>query len=87
MNLYVYYTVQPDQVAACRAAVRAIQSRLNQPASLLCREDDPATWMEIYEDVGPEFAERLEAEAQQQGFAAFLAPHSRRHLERFVPCA
>ncbi|MBL8447285.1 MAG: DUF4936 family protein [Zoogloeaceae bacterium] len=86
MNLYVYYAVQPGQEVPCRAAIQAIQDRLGQPASLLRRQEDSATWMEVYENVGPEFAARLEAEAQRAGFEAYLAPQSRRHVECFVPC-
>jgi hypothetical protein len=86
VNLYVYYRVRADQAAACRAAVAALQAQLGVAPRLLRRADDPATWMEIYEDVDEAFAARLEEAAVRLGLPACLAD-GRRHLERFVPCA
>lgn len=86
MNLYVYYRVQAEQQAACKAAVTALQQELGVAQRLFRRAEDPTTWMEVYEDVDPGFARRLEAAAQRLGIPACLAPDSRRHLESFVPC-
>lgn len=87
MNLYVYYRVRPGQEAACAAAVSSLQAELGMPRRLLRRADDPATWMEIYEDVAPDFPPRLEAASQARDFAAYLAGDGCRHVERFVECA
>ena len=87
MNLYVYYRVQPGKEVSCRAAVAAMRAELGVPRRLLRRADDPATWMEIYEDVDEAFVARLEDAATRHGIPGFLVPESRRHLERFVECA
>jgi uncharacterized protein DUF4936 len=85
--LYVYYRVQAGKEVSCRAAVAAMRAELGVPRRLLRRADDPATWMEIYEDVDEIFVTRLEEAAVRHGIPGFLAPDSRRHLERFVECA
>lgn len=87
MNLYVYYRVKPGQEESCRAAVGAMQAALGVPHRLLRRAEDASTWMEIYENVPPGFANRLEAAAAEQGFDAWLAGDGRRHTEGFVECA
>lgn len=86
MNLYVYYRVKPGTETQCRAAVAAVQTELGMPHRLLRRADDPATWMEIYEDVDASFATRLEAAASRLGLTEILGAGAR-HLERFVACA
>ena len=63
-----------------------MQAELAVPGRLMQRAEDPATWLEIYEDVDPDFVARLETAAARHGLAGLIAPDGR-HLERFVPCA
>jgi len=89
-NYYIYYRVAPSDAARARALVDAVQSALGQVTGiqgrLLHRDDDPSTWMEIYEVVAD--PQRFEAELErllaQHGFDACLAGDSRRHTERFT---
>ena len=85
MHLYVYYDVPPEQAGAVLARVRAMQAELVGPPGRLFRRDpvaaDRATWMEIYEDVAPDFEGRLAACADRHGLIALTGP---RHVERFV---
>jgi len=90
LNYYIYYRVTPSAEARARATIDAVQSALRRDTgiqgSLLRRDDDPSTWMEIYEDV----AEPLRFEAElgrllaQHGFDGCMASDSSRHIERFT---
>lgn len=56
------------------------------------RQDDPDTWMEVYEAVGDAdaFCATLAAISAAEGLDALIDRHGTRHLERFVelpPCA
>ena len=90
MNYYIYYRVAPSDAARARAVVEKVQSALGQETgikgSLLRSDDDPSTWMEIYEGVSDRhrFEAALERLLALQGFDACLAPGSRRHNERFT---
>ncbi|MGP1678322.1 MAG: DUF4936 family protein [Burkholderiales bacterium] len=90
LNYYIYYRVAPAEAARVRAVVAKVQSALRQDAgiqgSLLRRDDDPSTWMEIYEAVAdpPRFEAALERLLVQHGFDACMASDSRRHTERFI---
>jgi len=90
VNYYIYYRVAQSEAARARAVVDAVQSALRQEAgirgSLLRRDDDPSTWMEIYPGVADptRFEAALDLLLAQHGFNAFLAPDSRRHMERFI---
>ncbi len=90
LNYYIYYRVAPSEAARVRAVVDALQSALRQETGidgrLLRRDDDPTTWMEIYEGVAdaPRFEAALERLLAQHGFGACMAADSRRHTERFV---
>jgi quinol monooxygenase YgiN len=82
MNYYVYYKVKPEQAQEVRRAVqgifRAIEKHCGVRGRLMRRRDDPATYMEIYEEVADESA--FEALLEREGAALGL----QRHLERFV---
>jgi len=88
-NYYIYYRVAPPAAARVRAAVDAVQSALREETGvqgrLMRRDDDPTTWMEIYEAVPDpvRFEAALARLLAQHGFDACIAPDSR-HTERFV---
>jgi hypothetical protein len=90
LNYYIYYRVAPSETARVRAVVDAVQSALRQDTGvqgrLLRRDDDPSTWMEIYEAVAdpPRFEAALERLLAQRGFDGCMASDSRRHTERFT---
>lgn len=90
LNYYIYYRVAPAQAARVRAVVDTVQSALAQDTGirgrLLRRDEDPTTWMEIYEAVTEpqRFEAALARLLAQHGFDACMAPDSRRHSERFV---
>ena len=90
LNYYIYYRVAPAEAARVRAVVDAVQSALAQDTGiqgkLLRRDDDPTTWMEIYEAVAdpPRFEAALDRLFAQHGFDGCMAADSRRHTERFI---
>lgn len=84
IELYVYYKVHADQLAAAQAAFE--QAREGRPVRLLQRQDhDPvfSTWMEIY---GPGLPDAVAAE---QTIAAALRDFAQgpRHREAFTAVA
>ncbi len=90
LNYYIYYRVAPADAARARAVIEAAQSALRQDTGiqgkLLRRDDDPTTWMEIYEAVADRirFEAALERLLAQYNFDACLAADARRHTERFI---
>lgn len=90
LNYYIYYRVAPSETARARAVVGAVQSALHQDTGihgrLLRRDDDPSTWMEIYEGVADplRFEAALERLLAQHGFDGCMALDSHRHTERFT---
>lgn len=90
LNYYVYYRVAPSDAARTRAVVDAVQSALHQHTGfqgrLLRRDDDPTTWMEIYEGVADplRFEAVLDRLLAQHHFDGCMASDSRRHTERFT---
>ena len=54
-SYFIYYRVAPQSAAAVLAAVQDLQRTLLAKAGvsgrLLCRQDEPQTWMEVYEHV------------------------------------
>jgi uncharacterized protein DUF4936 len=90
LNYYIYYRVAPSEAARARAVVDAVQSALRQDTGihgrLLRSDDDPSTWMEIYEAIAdrPRFEAALERLLAQHGFDGCIASDSRRHIERFT---
>lgn len=90
LNYYIYYRVDPSEAARVRAVVDSIQSALALETgirgSLLRCDDDPSTWMEIYEAVAdpPRFENALNGLLAKHRFDGCLASDSSRHTERFV---
>jgi hypothetical protein len=90
MNYYIYYRVAPSEATRARAVVDAVQSALGKETGihgkLLRSDDDPSTWMEIYEAVADplRFDAALERLLAQHGFDGCMASDSRRHTERFT---
>lgn len=90
LNYYIYYRIAPSEAARVRAVVDAVQSALRQDTgiqgSLLRRDEDPSTWMEIYEAVADPlpFEAALERLLAQHGFDRCMASDARRHTERFT---
>ncbi len=82
MHLYVYYDVPDASASAVRERLSALQAELGVVHPRLRRRADRGTtWMEVYEDVAPDFEERLAAAVARHGLAALTGP---RHVERFV---
>lgn len=87
-SLYVYYRVA--QLAEARAAVREIQTRLAAETGirgrLLQKQDEPALWMEIYEQVADVagFEAVLARLLDEKQFESLLQPGTRRTVERFA---
>lgn len=83
-SYYVYYRVDADRVAALREQVDALFRQIETATGVrgrwMRRRDEPATYMEVYEDVREErtFEELLESEGSKLGL--------QRHVERFT-CA
>ena len=88
---YIYYRILADRTADARRVVDALQADVLRETGvrgrLLNRRDDPATWMEIYDGIAEEkaFHLALDAAVERRGFAAILAPGSRRVTEVFAP--
>ena len=82
MNYYVYYKVDPGQALEIRRAVDAIFGAIEKHCGvrgrLMRRRDDPATYMEVYEEVADERA--FEALLEREGAALKL----QRKVERFI---
>ncbi len=89
LNFYIYYRVPSQDSARVRGAVeelqRLITARTGIIGRLLCREDDPQTWMEIYESVPDTegFQQLLDEEMQRLGLEDLIG--SARHTEIFRP--
>ena len=88
---YIYYRIQADSAGEASRIVGALQADVLKETGvqgrLLHRRDDPSTWMEIYEGLPDEMASQgvLKTAVERRGFAAILAPGSRRVSEIFVP--
>lgn len=94
-HIYVYYRVAPGARENATAAVASVLTQVNAttgvPGRLLRREDDPGTWMEVYESVGDtaEFCAALARISAEAGLDAIVGGGDARHIERFVestPC-
>ncbi len=88
-SFYIYYRVPAQDGPRVRGAVeelqRLIAERTGVNGRLLCGEDDPHTWMEIYESV-PDvdgFQQLLAEETQRLGLGELIG--SARHTEIFRP--
>lgn len=82
MNYYVYYKIEPKQLAELRRLVERLFLEIERHCGVrgrwMRRRDDPATYMEVYEGVRDEAA--FEALLEREG-AKLGVP---RRLERFV---
>lgn len=96
MHVYVYYRIAAaDHDAAADAVQRllaAVAQRTGVTGRSMRRQDDPETWMEVYQAVGnaAAFCATLADLAAAEGLDALIARHGARHVERFVestPCA
>lgn len=85
-HFYVWYTVAADRAAALAAVsglLAAVEDATGIAGRVLARRDDPATWMEIYENVAETatFERTLAALAKQHGIGKVSGA---RHIERFA---
>lgn len=95
-SLYVYYRVRSDALERARALTALLLERIDRGfgvrGRLLARCDEPALWMEVYEQV-PDHARlraALDDACAQIGFTAILPAGEIRHCECFLetpPCA
>ena len=87
LSYYIYYRVV--QSARAQTLVRdiqaAVQNRTGVSGRVLRKHDDPATWMEIYENVDDSvaFEQSLDAAVRSCNFASVLEADSARKLECF----
>jgi hypothetical protein len=90
-SYYIYYRVKPEQAADVRSAVielqRSLAEKIGVTGRLLCRRDQPDTWMEVYENVGDAdaFEALLANELERLKFQDRLGAGSSRQLEVFRP--
>ena len=85
-HLYVYYKVRTADRVLLAAQVRRIQALLGDGTGGALRrrvdnDDDTETWMEVYENVGPDFEARLDDAVAKARLAEWIA--GPRHVERF----
>lgn len=82
MNYYVYYKVAPEQIDQVRPRVEDLFRRAKLDFGVvgrwMRRRDDPATYMEVYEEVRDEAA--FEALLAREGARFGMA----RKVERFI---
>lgn len=93
-SYFIYYRLAAGvDLPAARDTIarlqQAIQAASGVAGRLLHDEGEPPTWMEIYEPVAdaPAFERLLDALERDFALETLLAPGSRRHRERFQPCA
>jgi len=83
-SYYVYYRVEAARVPVIRAQIEAAFANIELETGVrgrwMRRRDDPATYMEVYENVADEAT--FEAVLERETSALALG----RHVERFV-CA
>jgi hypothetical protein len=92
-HLYVYYKVPADQAPILRPVARALLERMRSHcafASLRRRphvpgDEAPQAWLEVYEDVRPEFEATFAAALTAQAAAALRG--CERHIEWFEDLA
>jgi hypothetical protein len=95
-HVYVYYRVAAADDEPAAGAVRRVLAEVAEATGVqgrcMRRQDDPETWMEVYEEVGDPaaFCGLLAAVSSASGLETLLSGDGRRHVERFVeptPCA
>lgn len=86
-HVYIYYRVDPAQADAAARAVDALFVALSPlcaaPPRRLTRCDDPALWMETYENITDFAAFRTALDAAETGLAASGIAVDTRHRECF----
>lgn len=86
VHLYVYYKVRAADRVRLAARVRRMQALLGDVGTALRRrvdnDNETETWMEVYENVAPDFEARLDDAVAGAGLTESIA--GPRHLERFV---
>ncbi|RZI42794.1 DUF4936 family protein [Herbaspirillum sp. HC18] len=89
MDLYVYYRVRHENVAALRARAETMQRCLSEEYGIVPglkrrpeEKDGMQTWMEIYEAVPSDFEAALERAVAREGVDALI--DGRRNTEYFV---
>jgi hypothetical protein len=89
-HVFVYYRPVPDTDPRLEPAIGHLLARVAELTGIagryMRREDDPGTWMEVYEDVGDSlaFCGTLARLAAECGLDTLLGPDVHRHVERFV---
>lgn len=95
-HVYVYYRVATESREAADSVLgrlfAEVSARTGVTGRIMRREDDPATWMEVYETVGDTaaFCTTLGRISAAIGLDAILGGAGARHIERFLeptPCA
>jgi hypothetical protein len=85
VNYYVYYKIDSSRAAALRPQVQALFETVKRQFGVqgrwMRRRDDPATYMEVYEDVAD--ASGFEALLEREGAKLGIA----RKVERFISAA
>ncbi len=87
-SAYVYYRIDSAQAPLAADRVDALLSAMaphcGKPPRRLCRCDDPATWMEVYNDIAdwPAFESAMQAALEAMPIGRFIAGD--RHLECFA---
>jgi hypothetical protein len=93
VHFYIYYRIAPPHAAEARSVIgnvmHALQQRFAVSGRLLCAQDDPSLWMEVYENVGDPvpFEATMNELLGKTRFASWVAPGSARRTERFVTSA
>ncbi|MDA8127531.1 MAG: DUF4936 family protein [Betaproteobacteria bacterium] len=86
-HAYAYYRIDPDQEAAAAERIDALLTMMAAHCGTAPRRfrrcDDPALWMEVYEDIAgyAAFSAALDVAVSELGCAAFI--QGERHLECF----
>lgn len=89
-SYYIYYRVDPARAEACDAAVRKLQTRIEDRVGIrgrvLKKRNEPLLWMEIYGPVSDEakFEWELAEAVAASGINALLQAGSTRHTECFA---
>jgi hypothetical protein len=88
-HYYIYYRIQPEFAPAIESAIQRMQleikAQLGIAGRLLKKRDDPALWMEVYENVAENaaFEDVLRSAESATNIAGLLDPGSKRHIECF----
>lgn len=87
--LFVYYRVEAAHHVPASEAVAAMFDMLRSETlepRLMCRHDDPDTWMEVYAPADADLADRVADAAKRSGLLQYMQD-GRRHNELFVDTA